>query len=93
MHRSHRNEQLVDALLLGGLLIGGSFLARQAADHVWALVSDDPPPDLDDPDQDIKEVLIWSVISGILVGLTRLLLRRGFGRRRLGSAGRLFSRL
>jgi hypothetical protein len=82
MHRTHRNEQFLDAVLLGGLLIGGSFLARRAADEVWRLVSDDPPPDLDDPDQDLREVIVWSVISGILVGLTRLLLRRKFAHHR-----------
>jgi len=82
MHRSYRNEQLLDAILLGGMLIGGSFLARRAADQVWQLLSDDPPPDLDDPTQDLREVLVWSLISGVLVGLTRLLLRRRFARHR-----------
>lgn len=82
MRRSHLNEQLLDAVLLGGLLIGGSFLARRAADEVWNLVSEQPPPDPDDPDQDLREVLIWSVISGMLVGLTRLVLRRRFARHR-----------
>ena len=82
MHRTYRSEQFLDAILLGGMLIAGSFLARRAADEVWGLVSDDPPPDPDDPEQDLREALIWSLISGVLVGLTRLLLRRRFARRR-----------
>jgi hypothetical protein len=90
MHRTERSEQLVDAVLLGALLVGGSFLARRAADEVWRIVSDDPPPDLDDPEQSLGGVLIWSVISGLLVGLMQLLLRRRFARHR-GPSG--FARL
>ena len=82
MHRTYRNEQFLDAIMLGGMLIGGSFLARRAADQVWNLLSEDPPPNLDDPDQDLREVLVWSLVSGVLVGLTRLLLRRRFARHR-----------
>lgn len=82
MHRSYRNEQILDAILLGSLLVGGSFLARRAADETWRLVSDEPPPDPDDPSQDIWEVAIWSLVSGVLVGLTRLLVRRKYARLR-----------
>lgn len=82
MHRTHRKEQIIDAVLLGSLLVGGSFLARKAADESWRLFSDDPPPDPDDPDQDLWEVVMWSLISGVLVGLTRLLLRRKYARHR-----------
>lgn len=89
MHRSHRNEQILDVVLLSGLLVGGSFLARQAADETWRLISDDPPPDPDDPNQDLREALIFSLISGLLVGLTRLLLRRKYARHRRSRMGRI----
>jgi hypothetical protein len=81
MRRTHRKEQVLDALLLSGLLIGGSLLARRATTEAWKLLSDDPPPDPDDPDEDLREVLMFSLISGVLVGLVRLLLRRNFARK------------
>lgn len=87
---SDRNRRLLDAVMLGGLLVAGSYVARRATDEAWHMVADSPPPDPDDPDTDLRDALLWSLISGLLVGLTRLLLRREIGRfRRSAVAARI----
>lgn len=78
--RKDRNARVIDATLLGGLLIAGSFLARWTIDEAWEAVRDEPPPDPDDPDTELRDAVLWSVASGLLVGLVRLLLRRQFAR-------------
>lgn len=80
MSLSKGQERLLDAVMLGGLLVAGSYIARRATDEVWRVVSDDPPPDPDDPDTNLRDALIWSLASAVLVGLTRLLLRRQFAK-------------
>lgn len=80
MSLSKGQERLLDAVMLGGLLVAGSYIARRATDEVWGMVSDDPPPDPDDPDTNLRDALIWSLASAVLVGLTRLLLRRQFAK-------------
>lgn len=82
MSLSKGQEYLLDAVMLGGLLVAGSYIARRATDEVWSVVSDDPPPDPDDPDTNLRDALIWSLASAVLVGLTRLLLRRQFAKLR-----------
>lgn len=80
MSRVSSQERMLEAVMLGGLLIAGSYVARRATDGAWHLLSDEPPPDPDDPGADLRDALVWSLLSGVLVGLTRLLLRRGFAR-------------
>lgn len=83
-------QRTVDAVLVGGLLVLGGLAARRVTDETWKLLWDQSPPDPDDPDTDLRDALLWSVGSGLLVGLTRLLVRREFGRlRRQGVQGRL----
>lgn len=77
---SKQNQRVLEAVLLGGLLLAASVAARRATDKTWKLVSDEPPPDPDDPHTELREAMLWSLGSGLLVGMTRLFVRREFAR-------------
>lgn len=87
--RSERNERIINAVLLGGLLFAGSIAARRATTRAWGLVDDAGPPDPDDPDTALRHAVLWSLASGMAVGLTRLALRRQFARARTSPGRRL----
>lgn len=65
-------------LLATGSAILAAKLARAALKSGWrALRHDDPPENPAEIDTDWKEAILWSVATGVAVGLARLLAQRG----------------
>lgn len=71
------NDRVLGRVTLALLLIGASILARKGTEQTWRLVTDKPAPrDEANRDVDMSEAVAWAVVSGAVVGLARLLVRR-----------------
>lgn len=71
------NDRALGRVTLALLLIGASVLARKGTEQTWTLVTDKPAPrDQSNLDVDMGEAVAWAVVSGAIVGLARLLVRR-----------------
>jgi hypothetical protein len=58
--------------------IGAGIAARNAATSVWERSTGaEPPANPADPATDWGEAIVWTVATGVLVGLARLFARRG----------------
>lgn len=58
--------------------IGAAVAARKAVTSVWEKqVGSEPPMNPADPQTDWVEALGWTVATGVLVGVARLVARRG----------------
>jgi len=57
--------------------VAAAALAKKAADATWKVTTGKKPPENPaDPDVDIWEAVSWAVVSGMLVGLARMLAQR-----------------
>ncbi|WP_182526453.1 DUF4235 domain-containing protein [Nocardioides dongkuii] len=57
--------------------VGAAALAKKAADATWQVTTGKKPPENPaDPDVEIGEAVAWAVVSGVLVGLARMLAQR-----------------
>lgn len=80
MHREN-GQRVFDGIMLTALLVGASVLARKSLAGTWSAVSGHPPPpDISNTDVDVREAAAWALVSGAVVGLVRLFVRRGLGR-------------
>ena len=71
------DEEGVNGLLVSGIAAGGAFLVRRAIGYGWKkAMKSDPPKNPADRDVDLKEALAWTLITGIIASLVRLLVRR-----------------
>jgi hypothetical protein len=60
------------AAALGGMAV------RQGLNQAWRLAKhDDPPEDPSSWDVEWRDAIVWTVASGVVMGLGRLLARRG----------------
>jgi len=72
------NSKLIGGLALTALMFGASHAARGGAAKTWTYATNQPPPhDQSNRDVDLKEAIAWAVLSGAVVGVARLLVRRG----------------
>ncbi|MFK5647487.1 DUF4235 domain-containing protein [Ornithinimicrobium sp. LYQ121] len=68
---------LAAKLLTTVAAIGAAALARKMTDGTWKLVTGkDSPSNPEDPDIDIKEAIAFAVLSGVVMGLARMLANR-----------------
>ncbi|WP_109471084.1 DUF4235 domain-containing protein [Ornithinimicrobium cavernae] len=68
---------LVWKLMATGAAIGAGVIARKLTDGTWKFVSGgDSPKNPDDPDIDIKEAIAFALLSGAIVGLSRMIANR-----------------
>lgn len=52
-------------------------IARKATDGTWKFVTgSDSPSNPEDPDIDIKEAVAFAVLSGVIMGVARMLAQR-----------------
>jgi hypothetical protein len=64
-------------VLSGGLAGLMGSLTERGLRVAWkAALSTDPPEDPEDPDTSWKEAAAWAVLSGALIGLSRLVVMR-----------------
>ena len=64
-------------VMAAGAAVGASVVARKLTDGTWKFVSGgDSPSNPEDPDIDIKEAIAFAVLSGAIVGLSRLIANR-----------------
>ncbi|USQ79793.1 DUF4235 domain-containing protein [Ornithinimicrobium faecis] len=64
-------------VMAAGAAVGASIVARKLTDGTWKFVSGgDSPSNPEDPDIDIKEAIAFAVLSGAIVGLSRLVANR-----------------
>lgn len=76
------NDRLVGGATLALLLAGTTILTRKGVSKTWARVAHKPPPPEESNDEvDMKEAILWAVISGTAVGIARLFVRRYIGYR------------
>ncbi len=72
-----------------GATIGAGLLARKVSSVTWQTATRrKPPSDTKNPDNDIREVVLWAVIGGAIVELTKALVHRGAATYWVKSTGR-----
>lgn len=60
-----------------GAALLASVVAKKATDGTWSFVTGkEAPENPDDPDIDLKEAILFAVLSGTLVALARMLANR-----------------
>ena len=65
-------------LFVGGAAALGSFLTRQSLNQAWRLAyKEDPPQDPSAWDVEWKDAVVWTLATSVVVGMGRLLARRG----------------
>lgn len=71
------SEEGVNGLLVSGIAAGGAFLARRLIGYGWKkTMKSDPPKNPADRDVSLGEAMAWTLITGIIAALVRLLVRR-----------------
>lgn len=73
MDRKH-----VWAIVATAAVAVSSLLVQKGLDQAWRLAKDeDPPADPSDRNVDWTDAIVWTVATGVAVGLGRLVARRG----------------
>lgn len=68
---------LAAKLLTAGAAVLAGIVAKKTTDTTWKFVTgSDSPENPDDPDIDIKEAVAFAVLSGVIVGLARMVANR-----------------
>lgn len=68
---------IVAKLATTGAALAASFIAKKATDGTWSFVTGKEVPDNpDDPDIDIKEAILFAILSGALIALARMIANR-----------------
>lgn len=64
-------------ILAAGAAMGASIVAHKVTDGTWKFVSGgDSPANPEDPDIDIKEAVAFALLSGAIIGLSRMMANR-----------------
>jgi uncharacterized protein DUF4235 len=73
-----------------GATIGAGVLARRLSALTWqAATRRKPPASGSHPDADVREVVLWAVVGGAIVELTKVLVHRGTATYWVRSTGEL----
>lgn len=77
-------------LLSLGAALAASAVARKVTDGTWKFVSGgDSPTNPEDPDIEWKEAVAFALVSGAIIGLSRMLANRSAARVYTKSTGHL----
>ncbi len=61
--------------------LGATAVAKKVADKTWTMsAGKEPPTDPTDPDVELREALVWAVISGAAVSIARTMIARRMAR-------------
>ncbi len=68
--------------------LGATAVAKKIVDATWKVGSKGktPPTDPADPDVELREAIVFALLSGAVIGLVRMLLARRFARNELREA-------
>lgn len=70
-----------NAVALGASL-GATAVAKKIAEKTWkASAGKEPPADPTDPEVELREALVWAVVSGLLMAVMRTLVARRLSRK------------
>lgn len=62
--------------------LGATAAAKKAVDTTWKLgAGKQPPTDPTDPDVELREAMLWAVLSGAAVGVAKMLASRQIAKR------------
>jgi hypothetical protein len=65
-----------------GASLGATQVAKKIADVTWkASAGKEPPADPTDPEVELREALVWAIVSGLLVSTLRVLVARRLSRK------------
>lgn len=57
--------------------LGATAVAKKIADATWKLAAGkEPPSDPADPELELKEAVVWAVVSGAIISLVRMFIAR-----------------
>lgn len=71
-------QKLISGVAATLLLMATSAVARRGTAESWKLIAGKNPPTEDENTEvDLKEAASWALVSGAVVGLARLMVRRG----------------
>lgn len=71
-------KKLTYNLVAAGVAMLAAKVVQAGIEKGWeAVQKDEPPENPNDPETPWKEALIWSVATGVLIGLAKLLAKRG----------------
>lgn len=60
-----------------GSAVGASMVARKVTDGSWKFIrGGEPPTNPEDPDDDWVEAILFAILSGAIVGISRTVARR-----------------
>lgn len=70
-------QRISGSIVLGLLMAGTGLLTRQAIGKGWEKARGEPPPkDQDNRETDLRDALLWAVVSGVSIGIARTLVQR-----------------
>lgn len=79
MKRKNKDD-LQSLLVLGGTLLG-SFLIKRALDNAWEKTTGKEPPNNSyDRNNSLREVLAWTLTTGLIVSVSKVFLRWGLSK-------------
>jgi hypothetical protein len=75
-----KKREVLGSLSMTLLLLGASVLARESVAKGWAKAAgEDPPREKSNREVGFREAMGWALLSGSMVGLARMLVRRTVG--------------
>lgn len=80
-------EKIVWNVYAGALGAISTIAAKKLLTKAWEVATGDEPPDPNDPETPMTYALIWSLASGVGVGVTQLILNRYMQRHWTRSTG------
>ena len=73
---NHSKEEIKE-IMVGGLTLLSAMAARKLLEKTWILFTkEDPPTNPEDRGVSWKEAILWTVSTGVILGLTKLVVRR-----------------
>jgi hypothetical protein len=72
-------KQNISALVL---TLAATAIAKKIADTTWKIgAGKEPPTDPADPDIELKEAVVWAIVSGAIISLVRMFISRRFAKK------------
>lgn len=71
-------QKLTYNLVAAGMALLAARVVKAGMEKGWGVIQNDTPPENpEDPETSWQEALIWSAVTGVMVGAAQLLIRRG----------------